>query len=72
MALTVLIAAILVGSYRAVPVLALTWIVPTALAGAGDDATAQAIVLAPLAGLLGVYLRGLAERRRSRTVTARA
>ena len=70
--LVVLLASMLVNRYRAVPVLALTWIVPAALSGAGDEATAQAIFLAPLVGLLGVYLRGIADRRLDPAVTARA
>ena len=72
MVLTILLASVLVGSYRAVPVLCLTWVVPAVASGAGDEAVAQALFLAPLAGLLGVYLRGLADRLLGRTVTARA
>jgi hypothetical protein len=72
MFLVVLIASAFVGRLSAVPALALTWVVPAVLIGAGDEQIAKAILLAPLAALGGLGVREVIRRLRPRTVTARA
>jgi hypothetical protein len=72
MFLVVLIASACVGRLSAVPALALTWVVPAVLIGAGDEQIAKAILLAPLAALGGLGVRAGIRRLRPRTVTARA
>ena len=72
MLLAVLIASAVVGRLSAVPVLALTWIIPAVVVGAGEGAAVQAVVLAPLSALAGLGVRALYERLASRVLTARA
>lgn len=73
MVLTVVIAAALVGRMSAVPILALTWVIPAALhRGATLTAAADAFLAACLVGALGVLLRVAYGWVTTRTVTARA
>ena len=72
MILTVLLASALVNRKWAVPIIALTWIVPVVAIGSSDEAIAKAIVLSGLNGYAGLWLRQLADRVLPRSLTARA
>lgn len=73
MVLTVLIAAAVVGRMSAVPILALTWVIPAAVyRGATFTAAADAFLAACLVGAIGVLGRVAYGWLTTRTVTARA
>ena len=73
MVLTVLIASALVGRMSAVPILALTWVVPAAVhRGATFSAATDAFIAACLVGAIGVLVRAAYGWLTTRTITARA